>query len=284
MPLGRAELQRNFSDTGRDNLQPVRRTPFRRVLLPITLFTATLTISYLTPLARARPASDYSRRIGAYGMPEPHSGSLLVLYYEGYLKDQDIDSFRQNVLTRYTEGTLARLVQASDPQARRAAVLGLGLTGTFAANASVAKALRDPDPTLRRLAEMALWAIWFRADTPENNTTLEQVRDLITRQQLEEAIALASRLINRSPQFAEAYNQRAIAEFFLGRFRESADDCRKAIERNPYHIGALSGLANCQIRLEKRASALETLRRAAKIQPYSSDIRQWIMSIEADER
>jgi len=216
-------------------------------------------------------------------MPEPHSGSLLVHYYESFLKDQDLDAFRQNVTTRYNEGTLTRLIEASDPQARRAAVLALGLTGTFAVNAAVARALRDPDPTVRRTADMALWAIWFRADTPENNATLEEVRELIGRRRLEEAIVLSTRLIERSPKFAEAYNQRAIAEFFLGRFKESAEDCKKVVERNPYHIGALSGLANCQIRLEKRDSALETLRKAAKIQPYSDDIRQMIHSIESGE-
>ncbi len=255
-----------------------------RLLPPVVLFSAVLAVSAVHPLARARPASDSSRRIGATGMPEPHSGSLLVQFYESYLKDQDVDTFRQNVWTRYTEGTLARLVDAPDPQARRSAIFALGLSGTYAVNAPVAKALRDPDPTVRRIADMALWAIWFRADTPENNATLEQVRELINKQRLEDAIALATRLIERSPQFAEAYNQRAIAEFFLGRFKESAQDCRKVVERNPYHTGALSGLANCQIRLDKRESALETLRRAAKIQPYSADIRQLILAIESGER
>ncbi len=217
-------------------------------------------------------------------MPEPHTGLLLVDYYEGYLKDQDIEAYRRQVSSRYTEGTLARLVEAGDVRARRGAVLALGLSGSYAVNGAVGRALRDPDPNVRTLADMALWAIWFRADTPENNATLEQVRRQISQQQFEDAVALATRLIGRSPQFAEAYNQRAIAEFFLGRFKESADDCKRVVERNPYHTGALSGLANCQVRLDQRDSALATLRRAAKVQPYNDGIRQWIGAIEAGER
>ncbi len=256
---------------------------FRRKCLPPLILLSAFAIAF-TPLARARPALDSPRRFGVTGMPEPHSGSLLVDYYESYLKDQDIEVFRRNVSARYNEGTLARLVDSPDVQARRAALLALGLFGSYSMNSTVAKALRDPDPTARRIADLALWSIWFRADSAENNAMLEQVRDCIGRKRLNEAITLATRLIERSPQFAEAYNQRAIAEFYLGRFKESAEDCEKVVERNPFHIGALSGLANCQIQLEKRESALETLRRAAKLQPYNVDIRKWIVTIEANDR
>ena len=120
-------------------------------------------------------SSDSPRRNGASGMLEPHTGSLLVDYYETYLRDHDVDAFRQHVSARYLEGTLARLIESPGLQARRAAVFALGLFGSFEVNAAVARALRDDDPTVRGLADNALWAIWFRADSPENNATLEKV-------------------------------------------------------------------------------------------------------------
>lgn len=215
-------------------------------------------------------------------MREPDAGSLLVAYYEKFLADQDIESFQRQVSARYTEGTLARLVQSGDLPARRAGVLALGLIGTFQSNAVVARALRDSDPTVRDLADNALWAIWFRADTPENNAMLEQVRLLIRHERLEDAVKLASRLIGRAPGFAEAYNQRAIAHFFLGHFQESADDCQRVLERNPYHIGALAGLAQCQIQLDQRREALKTFRRALRLQPFSQGLRQAVSALEAE--
>ena len=233
--------------------------------------------------AQAGVSSDSPRRIGAPGMLEPHTGSLLVDYYETYLRDQDIDAFRQHVSARYMEGTLARLIESPGLQARRASVLALGLFGSFEVNGAVAKALRDTDPTVRSLANNALWSIWFRADTPENNAMLEKVVRLISLQRYEEAALLASRLIDRAPRFAEAYNQRAIAEFSLGRFKECADDCRLVIARNPYHSGALSGLAKCQLHLGQREPAIETLRRVSKLQPYNQDVREWIASLESGE-
>jgi tetratricopeptide (TPR) repeat protein len=215
-------------------------------------------------------------------MGKPETGSLLVDYYETYLRDHDIEGFRQHVSARYTEGTLARLIVSGDLAARRAAVLALGMFGTFGSNATVAHALRDSDPTVRDLADNALWAIWFRADTPENNAMLEQVRLMIRHERLEDAAKLATRLIERAPQFAEAYNQRAIAHFFRGQFEESAEDCQKVLERNPYHFGALGGLAQCQLRLDQRREALKTLRRALRLQPYSKGLREAVSALEAE--
>ena len=76
---------------------------------------------------------DSSRQsVGASGMLEPHTGSLLVDYYETFLRDRDLGEFRDRVLARYTEETLCRVL-ASSPHAnaRRGAVLALGVMGTL---------------------------------------------------------------------------------------------------------------------------------------------------------
>jgi len=229
-------------------------------------------------------ASHAPPRIGTPGMLQPHTGSLLVDYYEAFLRDQDIEAFRRNVSTRYNEGTLARLLRSGELQARRASVLALGLFGGFGSNAAVARGLRDPDPTVRTLADNALWAIWFRADTAENNEALERVRSLVNRRRFDEAVEQADRLIGRSPDFAEAYNQRAIARFSQGRFAESAEDCRLVLERNPYHTGALGGMGQCLLRLGRRDEAIRAFRQSLKLQPYNEGLRQAIAEIEASDR
>jgi tetratricopeptide (TPR) repeat protein len=227
--------------------------------------------------------SSKALRPGVPSMPDPPAASLLVDYYESFLRDQDIEAFENRVLARYTEGTLARAVQMGDIQTRRAAVLALGLVGGYEVNEVVGRALRDQDPAVRSLADNALWAIWFRADSPENNATLEKVRALINRQRPDLAIELATRLIARAPRFAEAFNQRAIALFTLGQFEESAADCRRVLELNPYHFGALGGLGQCYLRLNRRTEALKTYRRALKLQPYSEGLREFVATLEAEE-
>jgi len=221
--------------------------------------------------------------MGGSSMWEPQTGSLLVDYYEEFLRDRDLDQFRDRVRARYTEGTLARvLISSFSVPARRAAVLALGVFGSFEqCNSALGRALRDSDPVVRTMAESALWAIWFRADSPENNQTLDEVRLLIGHEKFDAAVALATKLIARAPRFAEAYNQRAIALFCQGRFSESAEDCKSVLQLNPYHTGAVSGLAKCQLELNQPHEALKTLKRAAKLQPHSQSLRDSIQALEA---
>jgi len=75
--------------------------------------------------------------------------------------------------------------------------------------------------------------------------------------------------------------ERAIALFIQGRFAESAEDCQRVLKLNPYHVGAISGLAQCQIQLDQPHEALRTLRRAAKLQLHSPSIRENIQVLEA---
>ena len=215
--------------------------------------------------------------------PQPHHPALLVEYFEIYLRDHDLDAFRQRIIARYTEGTLARLLEAGDLSCRRAAVLALGLIGTFDVNPVVARALKDTDPTVRNLAENALWTIWFRADSPENNVILEQISDLNKRQRYHQAIEMANRLIARAPGFAEAHNQRAIAHFFLDRLEESIADCERVLAHNPYHTGALSGMGQAYLRLNLKNKALECFRRASVLQPYNEGLKAAIAELEAQQ-
>ncbi len=155
--------------------------------------------------------------------------------FRGLSAEPRSGSVPRQVTARYTEGTLGRVLTSSPSiAARRAAVLALGVTGSFEqSNTALGRALRDNDPIVRTMAESALWAIWFRADSPENNQNLEEVRLLIGHHRVDAAVNAASRLIARAPKYAEAYNQRAIALFIQGRFAESAEDCQRSARAQP---------------------------------------------------
>jgi tetratricopeptide (TPR) repeat protein len=218
------------------------------------------------------------------GRDPSDAGALLVDYFRTLVADQNVEAFRDRVAARYSEETLCRLLSASPgATTRQAAALALGTLGGFRrSNPVLGRALRDADPLVRRLAENALWSVWFRADTPEHNQTLQQVRQLAGQGEIKRAEALATRLIAAAPDFAEAYNQRAIIYFEQGRFAESARDCQRVLSVNPYHFGALGGLVQCQIGLHRPAEALETLRRASKLQPYNTGLRDNIRLLEAE--
>jgi tetratricopeptide (TPR) repeat protein len=215
-------------------------------------------------------------------MSEAHTGSLLVDYFKTFLEDRDLEAFRDRVAARYNEGTLGRILSGSPAvAARRAAVVSLGLLGSFEqSNTVLGRSLKDSDPAVRGMAEQSLWTLWFRADTPEHNELLEQVRQSISREQLDVAETLATRLIVLAPDFAEAYNQRAIIYFNQGRYADSVQDCRQVLRRNPFHFGAISGMAECQLQLNRPRDALKTLRQGLKLQPYNNSIRNFVRKLE----
>jgi tetratricopeptide (TPR) repeat protein len=243
-----------------------------------------VSVPFHTPAGASDGTGTSLRGMGGSAMSEAHSGSLLIDYFKAFISDRDLDAFRRHVSARYNEGTLGRILSASnDVAARRAAVLSLGIMGSFEhSNKVLGKALRDDDPVVRSMAEDALWAIWFRADTPEHNQALSQVRLAISRDQLEQAEVLVTRLISSAPKFAEAYNQRAIIYFVQGRFAESVQDCQEVLSRNPYHFGEISGMAQSQVRLNRPQDALKSLRRALKIQPHHATLRDSIRILEAE--
>jgi tetratricopeptide (TPR) repeat protein len=193
-----------------------------------------------------------------------------------------LHQFKNAVERRYTEGTLLRLLSGGSVEARQGAVLAVGLTGTIRANAVLAGRLHDDDSEVRRMAGDALRAIWFRADAPENNRELQRLVRLSAATDFapEQVLKGLSALVRRAPQFAEAYNQRAILYFRLGDMRHARQDCERTLKLNRFHFGAASGLGQCFMKQKRLRAALRAYRRAYRINPNLDGIRQAILSVE----
>lgn len=188
-----------------------------------------------------------------------------------------IRAFRAAVREKYTEGTLQRLLASDNVKVRRAAVLALGLIGTMEANPSVAGALRDSDSLVQMFAADALWELWFRGGTPEQNRRLRHAThdadSLQVRKELDELIAQA-------PTFAEAFNQRAIWFFKRGEYNRASEDCERTLQLNPHHFGAAAGLGQCLMKLGKRQAAVRAFRTALEINPALEHLHDTIRSLE----
>ena len=79
--------------------------------------------------------------------------------------------------------------------------------------------------------------------------------------------------IDGSPDFAEAYNQRAIVYYLRDQFHQSIDDCRRAVDRMSCHFGAWSGMGHCYANLGDAQHAIECYRQALAINPHLDGVR-----------
>jgi tetratricopeptide (TPR) repeat protein len=190
-----------------------------------------------------------------------------------------LEDFKRKVTLRYSEGTLLRLLENSDARTRRAAILALGLVGTMkGANAALAGMLHDDDRVVRQFAVDALWSLWFRADGDINSLELRRLADLRDRRKKRAGL---DALIARAPNFAEAYNQRAILHYQMQQWQKSILDCERALDLNPFHFGAAAGIGRCFMEIGKHRSALKAFRQALRINPGLEDIEEAVRTLES---
>jgi tetratricopeptide (TPR) repeat protein len=193
--------------------------------------------------------------------------------YCDYLQSQDSARFLLAVSQRYTPGTLERLAGHDAAEVRRGAVLALGFLGDYRVNATLGRALQDEDRAVRSLAQDSIRNVWTRDGDEKDRRELGLIIRLIAAQQFEPAVRRATRLAARAASFAEVWNQRAIANYSLGRFDAAIRDCRQALELNPYHFAAAAGMGQAYLELGRRSSALESFRRALRLNPDLEAVR-----------
>jgi tetratricopeptide (TPR) repeat protein len=203
----------------------------------------------------------------------PSPSPYLLTLYQQYLDDQDTASFIAKTSRRYTQGTLQRLAENDSPGVRRSAVLALGFVGDYESNATLGRALQDEDRTVRTLAQNSIRNVWNRAGSDEERQVLATLIRLNSAQHFEEVVRRAGELIQRASWFAEAWNQRAIAHFSLGHYAEAIRDCHQTLEINPYHFAAAAGMGQAYLQLGNTLSALESFRRALRLNPDLEAVR-----------
>jgi tetratricopeptide (TPR) repeat protein len=190
---------------------------------------------------------------------------------------ESLRDYRESIRSNYSEGTLGRLLGHRLPAVRQAAVLGLGLIGSFESNAAVAAALKDEDSLVRRFAHDTLWEIWFRGTDANHCWELQSAMQL---NDFMQALAALDELINVAPEFAEARNQRAIMYFRRGEFNRCVQDCKAVLQLNPYHFAAAAGMGQALLKLRKPRAALKAFEQALQIHPGLADLEDAVKSLQ----
>jgi tetratricopeptide (TPR) repeat protein len=165
-------------------------------------------------------------------------------------------------------------------EARRAAVVALAEVGIAADAEVLLQALRDGDEDVRSLSEQALWKVWSRSgDSSVDSLFRDGVAQMIEGNH-SRAIATFSTIIERRPDFAEAWNKRATLYFIAGEYAKSLKDCDETLKRNPNHFGAMEGFGQIYIRMANPEKALEYFQRAFDINPNLPSVQRLIDELD----
>ena len=171
-------------------------------------------------------------------------------------------------------------IKKPDLETRRRATAWLGEVGVIADAPVLLGALSDSDEMVRVLAEHSVWQVWSRSGDTEADGLLQIGIEQMQRGDGPAAVETFTKVIQRKPDFAEAWNKRATVYFLMGEHESSLKDCDEVMKRNPAHFGALAGYGQIYLQLDEPEKALAYFRRALRVNPNMQGIKQIIPQLE----
>lgn len=194
---------------------------------------------------------------------------------EPLLACRDLKGLSEVLKARFTDQQITALFTHANPDVRKVAALAFSFCGSRCGLEKLAPLLQDPDPVVNQMAEHAMWSVWFRSGANcDANRELCRGTKALNQRDFEGALAHIDRAIGCDPEFAEAYNQRAIVRYLQERYEESIEDCRRVVERMPLHFGAWAGMGHCHAHLGRLTDALACYEKALSINPHYECVRQ----------
>jgi tetratricopeptide (TPR) repeat protein len=129
--------------------------------------------------------------------------------------------------------------------------------------------------------EERIWRNWMRSGDADIDDLLEQGTAALENGRPEEAIRFFDIIIQRMPEFPEAWNKRATAYYLEGDFEASLDDIESTLALEKRHFGALSGLSMIYSALGDHARALSALESMHEIYPHKAGLKERIEELKA---
>jgi len=188
------------------------------------------------------------------------------------LEQRDADGLAKVVREHWTTSELCDLLGSGSADVRKVVCLTLGLVGDERCAGCLAAALHDDDEVVGEIAEHALWSVWFRSASPDSVDDFRRGVEHIQANQFAQSIPPLTRAIAADPEFAEAYNQRAIAYFLMEDWPMALADCQRAARLMPSHFGALAGAGHCHAQIGNLAEAAQCYRDALAVNPRLPEI------------
>jgi len=137
--------------------------------------------------------------------------------------------------------------------------------------------LKNANETTRQRATEELWRLWFYQKGVYGLELIQRSQMLLEAGEMAEAETLLTELIGDQPDFAEAWNRRAVLYYMMGNYDQAAQDCETVIGLNSVHFGALHGLGLCRAALGNYSAAIQAFQQALEVQPYSIENQRLIL-------
>ncbi len=140
--------------------------------------------------------------------------------------------------------------------------------GSSALDALLSQLTQSPSEAEAEQIGEEIWAIFFDSGSPTVDLLLQRGISAEKQGMTDLASDFFGDVVEFAPQFAEGYNRRAGLEFKRGKYDAALEDLNKALELQPRHFGALTGLGLVLERLGAEAAAYQAYSDALAINPF----------------
>jgi len=124
------------------------------------------------------------------------------------------------------------------------------------------------DPLAAQALEQGIWEQWTMVPDPAQRELMMRGIAEMQQQELQNALATFTRLIEVAPELPEAWNKRATLYWLLGDLPASIADICETVKREPRHFGAYSGLGMIRAQMGEHARAAAAFELARKWNPH----------------
>src|SRR5262245_40672057 len=140
------------------------------------------------------------------------------------------------------------------------------------------KSTKDEEEADKMVAEV--WKVWLQSGTPQLDQKMEQASRLMGAGLAAMALPMLDDLVERAPDWAEAWNKRATALYLAGEHARSLSDIGRVLALEPRHFGALAGAGLIHIARGEHREALAAYRRALAVNPFLRERLELIPALE----
>jgi tetratricopeptide (TPR) repeat protein len=133
-----------------------------------------------------------------------------------------------------------------------------------------------------RVIETKVWKIWIENGDPRIDALMDRGMNAMSVDDTETALAVFSEVVRLDDGFAEGFNKRATVEFLRHDFAASVADIERTLALEPRHFGALAGLGQVYLAMNKKAAALKAFEAALAIDPRLENVQRTVNQLKQE--
>ena len=118
-----------------------------------------------------------------------------------------------------------------------------------------------------------IWSIWYQHPNGSVEALLRAGRKALADDDLPGALIAFDDAVRKAPNFAEAWNARATANYMMGNYERSLADIRRTLALEPRHFGALAGRGLCYMKTDQPERAIQAFEDSLEIHPNQPGVR-----------